>query len=79
MKHGRDEDALRVLAQSHANRNPSDELVQWEVAEIRAALARETSRSSYLDFMRTPGNRRRLVVVLSLCVGLNWMGNGVIS
>jgi hypothetical protein len=79
MKHGRDGDALRVLAQSHANGNASDELVQWEVEEIRAALACETSRSSYLDFMRTPGNRRRLVVVLSLCVGLNWMGNGVIS
>jgi hypothetical protein len=60
-------------------------LVLWELSQIRAALAAQkhaqklAQQTSYLDFLRTPGNRHRLAVLLSLCVGLNWMGNGIIA
>jgi len=81
MWHGQEQKALHVLAKFHANGDQSDPLVRWEVAQIGAALeAQKLARqSSYLDFVKTPGNRHRLVVLLSLCVGLNWMGNGIIA
>lgn len=70
-----------MLAKYHANGDDADALVLWEMAEIQDALDRESSQhqTSYADFLKSPGNRRRLVVLISLCVGLNWMGNGVIS
>jgi hypothetical protein len=77
------------LAKYHANGDTLDALVLWELSQIRAALAAQkhaqkhaqklAQQTSYLDFLRTPGNRHRLAVLLSLCVGLNWMGNGIIA
>jgi hypothetical protein len=81
MWHGKEQRALQILAKYHANGDLSDALVLWEVSQIRAALEaqRLANQSSYLDFLKTPGNRHRLAVLLSLCVGLNWMGNGIIA
>lgn len=81
VKHQRHSAALAVLSKFHANGDAEDALVLWEMAEIQEALDRETSQhqTSYVDFLKSPGNRRRLAVLISLCVGLNWMGNGVIS
>lgn len=81
MKHGRDEEAHRVLAKHHANGNMDDPLVLHEMQEIRAALEveKEQQQTSYLDFFKTPANRRRLFVILVISVGTNWVGNGVVS
>lgn len=81
MWHGKEEQALHVLAKYHANGDMSDALVLWEASQIRAALEAQklAKQSRYIDFLNTPGNRHRLVVLLSLCVGLNWMGNGIIA
>lgn len=70
-----------MLSKHHANGVADDPLVLWELAEIQAALNEEraTQQTSYLDFFRTAGNRRRLVILLSLCIGTNWVGNGIIS
>ena len=78
---GRVDEASRVLCKYHANGAADDALVQWELAEIQATLEYEDSHhyKSYLDFLRSSGNRRRLCVLLSLCIGQNWVGNGVIS
>ncbi|KAG4427175.1 hypothetical protein IFR05_017342, partial [Cadophora sp. M221] len=64
-------EASHVLAKYHANGVLDDPLVQWELAEIEAALEKESTshQASYLDFFRTVGNRRRLIVLLSLCIG----------
>lgn len=80
MKRDREEDALRILAKYHAN-GTVDDLVRWEMTEIKNALALEdlNDRSRFIDFLKTPGNRKRLSVLLSLCVGLNWVGNGIIA
>ncbi|RKL22978.1 hypothetical protein BFJ68_g1183 [Fusarium oxysporum] len=74
-------EACDVLSKHHANGVADDPLVQWELAEIQAAIEEERFRSqpSYLSFFRTVGNRKRLVVILSLCIGSNWVGNGIIS
>lgn len=43
--------------------------------------AQETSRliPSQLDFFKTPGNRKRLWVSSAISVGINWVGNGIVS
>lgn len=77
----RTSEASHLLHKYHANGLVDDPLVQWELAEIEAALESEGAchHKSYLDFFKTSGNRRRLSVLLSLCIGENWVGNGVIS
>ncbi|KAG4430182.1 hypothetical protein IFR05_014341 [Cadophora sp. M221] len=81
LKNGRSEQALTVLAELHANGDKEDPLVKLEMREINAAIERELSRNnaSFLDFLRTPGNRRRLIVLVALACSLNWMGNGIIT
>lgn len=79
--HDRNERALQILAKYHANGDESDALVQWEYQEICSAIAkeREMKKTSYLDFFRTKGNRKRLFVLCTLSVATNWAGNGIIS
>jgi hypothetical protein len=49
--------------------------------EIRTAIERELvqQKASFLDFLRTPGNRRRLAALVAMACSLNWMGNGIIT
>lgn len=77
----RSTEASAVLSKYHANGVDDDPLVRWELAEIKAALEdeRANNQTSYLDFVKTAGNRRRLVVILSLCIGSNWVGSGIVS
>lgn len=35
-------------------------------------------RVTYFDFFK-PGNRQRLLILVSVAIGSNWVGNGVIS
>jgi hypothetical protein len=81
MRQGKDEQALQVLAKFHANGRTDDELVVHEMHEIKASLAAEeiNKQTSYLDFFRTPANRRRLFVICVISFGTNWVGNGVVS
>jgi hypothetical protein len=81
MKQGRIEEAHAMLAKYHANGDRDDPLVQLELREISAALEREEAlkQVSFMDFTRTPGNRKRLWVLVMLAFSLNWMGNGIIS
>jgi hypothetical protein len=55
--------------------------VQLECEEIKQALEDEeaNSQTRYMDYFKTPGNRRRLFVVCIIAVGTNWVGNGIIS
>jgi hypothetical protein len=81
IKNGREEEAVGVLARLHANGDKEDALVQLEIKEIRTAIEREVAqrKASFVDFLRTRGNRRRLAVVVALACSLNWMGNGIIT
>jgi MFS family permease len=81
MRKGQEDKAVAILAKHHANGRADDKLVLHEVAEIKAALAAEEAnkQTSYLDFFRTPANRRRLFVVCVISIGTNWVGNGIVS
>lgn len=81
MRTGKADLARKLLAKHHANGREDDELVLHEIQEINAALAAEkmNKQTSYLDFFRTPANRRRLFVIVLISVGTNWVGNGIVS
>jgi MFS family permease len=81
IKNDRSEQALKILADEHANGDRSDELVQYEYREICHAIdmEKETRNSHYSDFFKTPGNRRRLLVLITMGTGSNWVGNGIIA
>ncbi|EXJ68776.1 uncharacterized protein A1O5_07707 [Cladophialophora psammophila CBS 110553] len=76
------EKAMQVLAKYHADGNEHDEVVQIEYTEISTALALEKQQkktSSFLDFFKTKGNRRRLIILISVGLFSQWSGNGLIS
>lgn len=78
----RHEEALQILGRYHANGNTQDPTVQFEYLEIKETLALEMEAkksSSYLDFVKTRGNRYRLIVLISLGVFSQWSGNAIIS
>ncbi|BCS29665.1 uncharacterized protein APUU_71235A [Aspergillus puulaauensis] len=78
-RHG---EALEVLGKYHARGNVQDSTVQFEFAEIKETLRLEflyKKSSSYLDFVRTPGNQYRLVLIVSLGVFSQWSGTGLIA
>ncbi|KAK5957724.1 hypothetical protein OHC33_000913 [Knufia fluminis] len=79
--HERHEEALSILAKYHANGDHDDELIKHEYQEICVAirLEEENNKTRYVDFLKTPANRRRLLVLLTMATGTNWIGNGIIS
>ncbi|KAK9239406.1 general substrate transporter [Lipomyces kononenkoae] len=75
------EQARSSLAKWHADGDISAPLVNSQMNEIYAALVseKEASSASYLDMVKTKGNRRRLLITLSLALFSQWCGNGVVS
>lgn len=76
------EKALKMLAYYHAQGDESDEVVQLEFTEITTAIAMKKNREnsgSYVDFLRTPGNRKRLFIIISFGLFAQWSGNGLVS
>jgi hypothetical protein len=65
--HGREEEALEVLADLHGGGNPNDELVQLEYEEIKAQVhfERTEGAKSYSDLLK-PGIFRRVTLGCSL-------------
>ncbi|OXG77987.1 hypothetical protein C345_06405 [Cryptococcus neoformans A2-102-5] len=81
IKNGKKEQAYQLLADLHANGSISDELVINEIAEINNALAQDemASHTGYTAFLKTPGNRKRLWVILALGTGTELNGVGLVS
>lgn len=69
--HGQKETAIEILAKYHANGDLEDELVKHEYSEICLAiqLEAENPKVSFLNFTKTPDNRRRLLVLLTMSTG----------
>lgn len=71
-----------MLAKYHANGDMDDELVLFELAEIKEAIQVErnaTEGVSYASFLKTPGNRHRLAIIIMVAFFSQWVGNGIIS
>ncbi|CAH0057188.1 unnamed protein product [Clonostachys solani] len=78
---GRTDEATRILCKYHSGTQEPDELVRLQIAEITSAIEFERSleSSSYLQFLRTKGNRHRLFVVAIFGFIIQWCGNQLIS
>lgn len=77
----RHEEAYRILAKYHAEGNESSQLLQFEMAEIEAAIEAEKAQalSSWLEWTRTTANRYRLFIVVTSGFIIQWCGNALIS
>lgn len=85
MSRDRQDEARQMLIRYHAEGDETDALVNFEFNEIRDTLARERAYEhggflhDYLDFLRTPGNRLRLFILI-WCANISQnSGNGFIS
>lgn len=78
---GKNEKALDILAKYHARGDTEDEVVQIEYQEIQQTLALEQQfeGNSWSELWRTPGNRHRLIILVSLGVFSQCSGNGLVS
>ncbi|KAF4453135.1 hypothetical protein F53441_4132 [Fusarium austroafricanum] len=82
MAHEKHEQALNILAKYHANGDVNNATVQFEYNEIKETIAMEyqaQKNGSYLDFIRTRGNRYRLMLLISLGIISQYSGNALIS
>lgn len=76
------EDALAIFAKYHGNGDANHPTVQFEYREVRETIRLELQHkrtTSYLDFFRTPGNRYRLMILVTLGFFSQWSGNAIIS
>ncbi|KAI0266088.1 hexose transporter [Gloeopeniophorella convolvens] len=77
---GREDEALKILAYYHADGNERDQLVQYEFEEIKAALEFErTQNVGWKALVQTPGNRKRMRIIIALAWFSQWSGNGLVS
>jgi MFS family permease len=74
--------ALAVLVKHHGGGNVNDATVQFQYREIKETITMEKTAdttTSYMDFVRTKGNRWRLAIVISLGVISQYSGNALFS
>ncbi len=80
---GRNQEARDLLLKYHAGGDESvgGALVDFEMSEIELALEQErlASKSSYMDFFRTQGNRKRLFLLTFIGIIMQLSGNGLVS
>ncbi|KAG1736137.1 hexose transporter [Suillus paluster] len=82
IKKGRDAEALKTLAYYHADGNEQDPLVLYEFQEIKAALEYDNAVASnvgWKSLIATPGNRKRMRIIVALAFFSQWSGNGLVS
>lgn len=77
----RDDEAFAILTKYHAEGDANSELVQAEMAQIRATikLEMENSKQSWMDLLRTKGMRRRVFVTAFLGLFTQMSGNTLLS
>ncbi|KAF7964943.1 hypothetical protein HWV62_1464 [Athelia sp. TMB] len=82
MNNGRDAQALQTLAYYHADGDENDPLVRYEYDEIKAAIELDRTVNAnvgWKSLVATPGNRRRMRIIVALAFFSQWSGNGLVS
>jgi len=76
VSNGMESRAATILAQYHTeSQDERDPLVMFEMAQIRHAIRMEeeiNQSTSYLSLFQTPGNRRRMRLVLGIAIFSQW-------
>lgn len=79
---GRESEALKILAYYHADGHEEDPLVQYEFEEIKTAIELDRTISQnvgYRSLFATPGNRKRMRIIVAIAFFSQWSGNGLVS
>ncbi|KAM0323614.1 hypothetical protein ACHAPQ_008601 [Fusarium lateritium] len=80
---GRNQDALDMLAKYHGEGDELDPVVQFEYTEILQTLGAETSEHNMFSFLKdlgsTPGNRRRMFIMIWAAICSQMSGNAFVS
>ncbi|KZW02871.1 general substrate transporter [Exidia glandulosa HHB12029] len=78
---GRHAEARKILAKYHAAGDETHPLIAYEMREITDAIALEAemAKVSWLDLFRTPGNRRRMRVIIAIALFSQLSGNTLTS
>lgn len=78
---GRFDQAKKTLAHVHAEDDEDDDLVKIEYNEICDTIQTEMEyeKGSWVELLKTPGNRHRLIILVSVGFFSQWSGNGLIS
>ncbi|KAF2016646.1 general substrate transporter [Aaosphaeria arxii CBS 175.79] len=74
-------DAKKILTKYHGNGEETD-FVNWEFTEITQALELEnaaSSNSGWYELVRTPGNRKRCLLIILTAIFSQCSGNGLVS
>lgn len=78
----KNDEALHMLGTYHADGRMDDPVVLFEYEEMKETIRMEfeaKKSSSYLDFIKTPGNRYRFALLISLGLFSQWSGNALFS
>lgn len=67
--------------QYHANNDPHSAFAEQELFEIQETirLEQQNSHNSWADLVRTPGNRKRLLLIILTAFFSQCSGNGLVS
>ncbi|KAG6820918.1 hypothetical protein H0H93_009692 [Arthromyces matolae] len=79
---GREAEAEQILAYYHADGNAQDPLIRYELDEIKAALEFDRNVAdnvSWKSLISTPGNRKRMRIIIAIAFFSQWSGNGLVS
>jgi len=79
---GKEAEALKTLAYYHADGNEDDPLVKYEFEEIKAAIEFDRTVAAtvgWKSFLATPGNRKRVRIIVAIAFFSQWSGNGLVS
>jgi hypothetical protein len=69
-----------MLIKYHANGNREDEFVRLEYREMEAIITAElATKTEWKTLISTPGNRRRMMILVMLGLFSQWSGNGLVS
>lgn len=75
------EDAKKVLTKYHGN-GEDNTFVNWEFNEISQTLQAEkaaSASSGWYELVRTPGNRKRCLLIILTAIFSQCSGNGLVS
>ncbi|KAF8887531.1 general substrate transporter [Infundibulicybe gibba] len=79
---GKEAAALKTLAYYHADGDEQDRLVRYEFEEIKAAIEFDRTVAAnvgWKSLFTTPGNRKRMRIIIALAFFSQWSGNGLVS
>ncbi|KAJ4050974.1 hypothetical protein NW753_007579 [Fusarium oxysporum] len=74
------DEAKALLVKWHGNGDEDDELVKLEFIQMRNVIEAEVSNETgWKDLLTSPGNRKRVFILVCLGCFSQWSGNGLVS